>query len=365
MNNNDYFVTRDKFLEEQTHLKSTTIKIYEGIINKLGEFIDYNDRFTIIDVRNYLNSEVFNSLQISSQNTYKQKLKPFLSWKGFKEKDILPLLKKRKMMKKTINKSDLLTRDEIRQILKEMRRPIDKCVLMMLLESKARKSELIDLKMKDVTFYDSHVMMYVRVSKTAQRSIPLVESVPYMYRYLEDHPKKDDPDAPFFMTKYGGMYKKYSRTAFNRILERNTEFLDKKVFPHLLRHTGLTEMASHLTEFQLKQIAGWTMDSKQAARYVHLSNDDLENKILEMHGIKPPTKETRVIHVEIVKCPRCNYDNSDLDHFCSRCGSALNIKTVMDHEGEAKEFETMIQKSDIRKVIDEILNEKINKVKQK
>lgn len=364
MNNNDYIVTRKRFLEEQTHLKPITIKSYKTVINRFGIFIDFNDTFTIEDLKKYLNSDEFNSLQISTQNSYKKKLKPFLIWKGFDKEVISLLLRKKKEIKKVINKSDLLSRDEIRQILKKMRRPVDKCILMMLLESKARKSELINLKMKDVMFYDSHVMLYIRTSKSAQRSIPMVESVPYMYRYLEDHPKKDDPEAYFLINKYRGVYKQYSPNAFNRMLERNTRFLNKNIYPHLLRHTGLTEMAKHLTEFQLKQLAGWTMDSKQASRYVHLSNDDIENKILEIHGIKPPTKETRVTHVEIMKCPRCNYDNSDLDRFCSRCGSALNIKIVLDHEVEAKELEKMIQNSDIRKYIDEILEKKISEIKQ-
>lgn len=352
------------FFLEQTHLKPLTIRNQEAIINKFGRFVNFNETFTIEDIKNFLNSNEFNSLEITSQNTYKRKLKPFFIWMGFNKKTLNQLLRKKKEIKKVLKKSDLLTREEIREILKNMRRPIDKCIFMVLLESKARKRELIELKMKDVVFYDSYVMLYVRSSKTAQRNIPLIESVPYIYRYLEDHPKKDDPDAPFFMTKYRGEFRKYSPNAFNRILERNTGFLKKNIYPHLLRHTGLTEMATKLTEFQLKQIAGWTLDSKQAARYVHLSNDDLENKILEIHGIKPPKKETRVTHVEIIKCPRCNYENSDLDNFCSRCGSALNIKIVLEHKEEAKELETLIQKSDIRKVIDEILKEKINETKQ-
>lgn len=90
------------------------------------------------------------------------------------------------------------------------------------------------------------------------------------------------------------------------------KFLKRKVYPHLLRHTGLTEMAKHLTEFQLKQMAGWTMYSKQASRYVHLSNEDLENKILELHNIKHPKKEEKPTHIDLVKYPKCDYTDSDL-----------------------------------------------------
>lgn len=351
------------FLQEQTHLKPLTLRNQEAIINKFGREINYNEAFTLEDIKNFLNSEKFNSLEITSQNTYKRKLKPFFIWMGFSKKILNQLLRKKTEIIKTIKKADLLTRDEIREILKKMRRPVDKCILMMLLESKARKRELIDLKIKDVVFYDSHAMLYIRSSKTAQRNIPLVESIPYIFRYLEDHPQKDDPEAPFFITKYRGIFNKYSPNAFNRILERNAGFLDKNIYPHLLRHTGLTEMASKLTEFQLKQIAGWTMSSKQAARYVHLSNDDLENKILEIHGIKPPEKETRITHIEIIKCPRCEFENTDLDRFCSRCGSALNIQIVLDHKEEAKELDYLV-KRDFQKYIDELFEKKLNEIKR-
>ena len=141
--------------------------------------------------------------------------------------------------------------------------------------------------------------------------------------------------------------------------------MNKKVYPHLLRHTGLTEMAKHLTEFQLKQLAGWTMDSKQASRYVHLSNQDLENKMLELHGIKPPEEQEEVTHIEIIRCPRCDFANSELDKYCSRCGSVLDIKTVLEHQQDAKELEQILNASDIKQYIDKLFEEKVFKILDK
>lgn len=274
----------------------------------------------------YLNSRTFQNLSTATQNTYKIKLKKFFIWIGFKKKEMAKILIKKYDSKKTINKSDLLTKEEIKQILRKMKRPVDKALFMLLLETKARKTEIRKLKIKDVVFYESYAMVYIRSSKTAQRNIPIVESIPYLTRYLEDHPLFEDQDAPFFITLYRGQYKEFSVNAFNGIFRRNARFINKRVYPHLLRHTGLTEMAKHLTEFQLKQLAGWTMASKQASRYVHLSNQDLENKILELHDIKPPQEQEEVKHLEIVRCPRCDFANSELDKYCSRCGSVLDIK---------------------------------------
>lgn len=201
-------------------------------------------------------------MEMYSQNRYKDKLKRFCRWLKIDTKKIL---KRQKETKKELQKSDLLTRDEIREILKHLSRPIDKALFMILFETKCRQSEIINLKMKDVTFYDSYAEVYIRESKTSQRNIPIVESIPYLARYLEDYPHREDTEAYFIVHKWKGRYKKYSLFSFNRLLTRNTKFLKKKVYTHLLRHTGLTEMARHLTEFQLKQMVGWTMDSKQAS----------------------------------------------------------------------------------------------------
>lgn len=365
MYENRYNLLKDKYLEELTNLASETKKGYRTAINSFGKFLNHNDSFDRNDIIQYLNSEWFTSLSISSQNSYMGKLRSFFIWIGFRKKEILNLLKKKYEIKKTLKKSDLLTREEIRQILNRMKRSIDKAIFILLLETKARKSEIRTLKIKDVVFYESYAIVYIRHSKTAQRNIPIVESIPYLNRYLEDHPLSNDPEAPLFITLYKGEFRGYSINAFNGIIKRNTSFLSKNVYPHLLRHTGLTEMAKHLTEFQLKQLAGWNMDSKQASRYVHLSNQDLENKVLELHGIKPPEGQEEVKHIEIIRCPRCNFANSELDTYCSRCGSILDIKTVLEHQEKAKEIEHNVDISEIRQYIDKLFEEKVFKILNK
>lgn len=359
MSENKFILLRDKYLEELSHLANQTRKGHRTSINSLGKFINFKNSFDPSDILDYLNSEYFNNLEIATQNTYRARIARFCLWIGFRKKEIATLYNKKKDIQKTLKKSDLLTKEEIRLILSNMNRPIDKALFMLLLETKARKSEIRKLKIKDVVFYESYAMVYIRSSKTAQRNIPIVESIPYLTRYLEDHPLIDDPEAPFFITLYSGKFKEYSENAFNRIFKKCTKDMKKRVYPHLLRHTGLTEMAKHLTEFQLKQLAGWTMDSKQAARYVHLSNQDLENKILELHGIKPPEIEEEVKHIEIVRCPRCDFANSELDKYCSRCGSVLDIKTIIQHQEKAKELEEIINASEIKQYIDNLFEEKV------
>jgi len=360
----EYKLLIDKYVYETcTNFTPQTIKTKKAILNSFGKFNAYNIPLKKDDVLRYFNSEKFKTMADTSQNRYKAELRIFFNWYGIDIKDIA---KQKKGIKTEIRKSDLLTRKEIRTILKHLSRPIDKAIFMLLLETGARKSEIINLKIGDITFYDSYGLVYIRESKTAQRSLPIIESIPYLMRYFEDHPLRDDPYAYFFVHKWNGKFKKYSITAFNRLLNRNTKFMDKNIFPHLLRHSTLTKMAKHLSDALFKKMAGWTLDSKQASRYVHLSNEDLENKILELHNIKPPGKEEKITNIDLIKCPRCDYQNSDLDRYCSRCGSALNIKIVLEQRDDLKPILDISPEAleHYAKHINE-LEKKIDSIKQK
>lgn len=158
MYENKYTLLRDKYLEELSHLATETKNGYRTVINNFGKSINYKDVFDKQDIIDYLNSEGFQSLEVSSQNSYKTKLKAFLFWIGFQKKDILSILRKKKEIKKVLNKTDLLTKKEIQEILLRMRKPIHKALFMLALETKARKKEIITLKIKDIVFYDSHAI---------------------------------------------------------------------------------------------------------------------------------------------------------------------------------------------------------------
>lgn len=353
----------DKYLYECTDYKEWTKIVKRSILKQFALFLKNKYPFEFQDVLDYLNSERFKKYKIITQNKSKANLRLFFKWLGIFDKKYARILKKCREITKELKKSDLLTKSEIKEILKRMRRPIDKAIFILLLESKMRKSELRNLKIKDLTCYDSYAMIYIEKSKSAQRNIPLIESIPYLMRYLEDHPEKDNPEAWLFGHTRNGIFRKYSKNGIWENIKRNTKFIPKNVYPHLLRHTGLTQIARHLNEFSLGQLAGWKPGSRMASRYVHLSQDDLENSMLELYNIKKPDEDHEVGTIEVIQCPRCEYQNSELDHFCSRCGSVLDQKTVLEHKEKAQELEEIISKSEIRAYIDKLFEEKLRIVK--
>jgi site-specific recombinase XerD len=110
----------------------------------------------------------------------------------------------------------------------------------------------------------------------------------------------------------------------------------KRVNPHSFRHARATHLAGMLTESQMKQYLGWTQGSKMAAVYVHLSGRDVDNKILEIHGLKKPEEEEKARQMGPKICPACEKANEFEARICCRCGRALDIKTAIEEENASE-----------------------------
>jgi hypothetical protein len=103
--------------------------------------------------------------------------------------------------------------------------------------------------------------------------------------------------------------------------------IQKRVFPHLFRHSRLTELAKYMTEQELKVYAGWRPNSDMAQTYVHLSGADIDNKILAINGIKSDENK-RLPTIPTLKCYRCGEFNNVGNKFCWKCNAPLTQETI-------------------------------------
>lgn len=348
------------FFEEMTNYSDNSISAYKTAINHFLVRIGTRERayFTKQDILRYLNSEKLKRLEISTQNLYKRLLKKFFSWYGI-DRTFLQKIKKQKEPIKEIRKSDLVSLKDVKLMLENIDNLQYKCLIILNYETACRINEIRHIKIEDITQYEQYANVFLGVSKTQQRNLPIIQSVPYINQWLNNHPLKNKKDAPFFIRQYNGIYEKYSKPGLYLVIRKCGKFLDKKIYPHLFRHSRLTELAKYLTEAELCRFAGWRIGSNQVRRYVHLAQEDVENKILSIHGIKPLKQPEQKTVLEIIKCPRCTYENSSLDTYCSRCGSVLDIKTVIKHQKKAKELEEIISASEIKQYIDKLFEEKV------
>ena len=196
-----------------------------------------------------------------------------------------------KDVKNHILPEQLLTEEEVLQVVNACQFVRDKAFIHLLYESGARIGEILSLKIKHVTFADPVSAILVN-GKTGQRRIPIIKSVAPLKEWISKHPFKDNSDSMLWVktNERKGNFRKqgeHSNTdhigysSVNKLLQVNFEAigLKKRCNPHIFRHSRATFLAKHLTEAQLKMFFGWTQSSDMAARYVHLSGRDLDGVI--------------------------------------------------------------------------------------
>jgi len=220
-------------------------------------------------------------------------------------------------------------------------------MIYVLFEAALRPSELLTMRTNGVIFKDNYCLITAN-GKTGIKRIPLVTSSRPLLERLEGHPYRDDPGAPLWCSlDHSHEGKRLSYTHFRLIIKRLAQKagIKKTIWPYLYRHTSLTAMAKVFTECRLEQFAGWTYGSKMTRRYVHFSARDLEDAILELHGLKPSSKAEGLS--KIVECPRCSSKNPFGDIRCSTCGMILDKETALRFEEAEKQKETMRQTREV------------------
>ncbi len=123
--------------------------------------------------------------------------------------------------------------------------------------------------------------------------------------------------------------------------------IDRRIYPHLFRHTRATILASRVTEAPLEAQMGWVHGSRITQTYVHPSGRDQDNAILRAYVIE--VKEERSIESQKPSLyPRCREPNDAKARFCWKCGMILDRSlTEKKLKEKAKQIEDKIVKSGI------------------
>ena len=128
-----------------------------------------------------------------TKHTYKQVFKTFL--KKAEKNDLANLI----VMKRVRNKvPEIFTRQEILKMIDAAMHPMDRALIAALYETGCRIGEMASLQIKNVHF-DNYGAIIIVNGKTGMRRIRTIFSAPYLSSWLEIHPKKSDPNAPFWI----------------------------------------------------------------------------------------------------------------------------------------------------------------------
>ena len=194
----------------------------------------------------------------------------------------------------------------------------------MALDTSARPHELLKLNIKDlkerlipsvkdnsgnVTRDECVVFQFVVSGKTGSRALALTNSMPYVKKWLEEHPQRQNKDAFLFINKYGNAparnslfqtYMWYKNEMFPKLLkDQNVPLEDRKIIqrmleerkwnPYVIRHSALTLKAKNrmMSDTMLRQHAGWSKESKMPSVYIHNYGSESVDELLRIQGYLP------------------------------------------------------------------------------
>lgn len=296
-------------------LKNSDIDFVTATKEDVQKVLITLESWTAISGRN-----VGNPLSPFTKNTIKMQFKRFLQFIGLEEAaEII----KCKNLKGTKLPEDILTKDEVLQIIDHAGSTRDKALFGLLYESGCRAGEIISLKVKNIEFLNNGgCAITFPKGKTGPRRVLIFNFASYMRQWLDVHPLKDNPEAPLWTT-YDYRFAPLSYIGLKYLLHETVKRtgIKKRVWLHGFRHSRATHLAEHLTEQQMKIFLGWSPRSDMPATYVHLSGKDMDRAIKTMYGIED--QDIPIDTMKPGKCPRCHELNPPHAHYCYKCGMVL------------------------------------------
>lgn len=254
---------------------------------------------------------------------------------------------KTKPPKNNLPVDELILPEDVKSLVDSANTQRNRALVMLLWDSGARIGEILGLNISHVSF-DKYGAVLIVSGKTGMRRIRLIDSVPDIQLWINQHPDRDNPQAPLFVTdrKQGGKFKRLDPQSVNTLLIGLAEkaCIKKKVHPHAFRHGKLTDLAKNgFNEMELRIFAGWEKSSAMPATYLHLSGADIEKKILQKNGfVQDDTKENQKV-MKPIECPRCYTKNPVGAKYCYKCSMIIDQKTAISEENLEKEIKGYTQ----------------------
>lgn len=265
----DYLISMSNEVSSLSNdYKKLTIKVlvYLSKFHSNNKFMDMKNDDVISFLNSLRKNEISDPLHshISTYNTYLVILIRFFKWLnypdlGATERPKPPVIDKISRLKRkelSIYKpTDLWNQEDDLLFLKYCPSKRDKCYHAISRDSSCRPHELLKLRIKDVIFKIAGDRQYAEIlvnGKTGPRHIPLINCIPYLKDWLDDHPQNGNPFAVLICgfgkslgrairnTSLFSIYDNYKNSVFPKLLDDpNVSSEDKIKIKELLDKTGI------------------------------------------------------------------------------------------------------------------------------
>lgn len=264
-----YELDREGYNERTKEWYLTVIHRFQDVIKPDISIITSEDVDKFFD---YIRT---NDFTFETKKHYLSRLRKFALWLN---PDLKLSRYKFQIREKRVLPHEVLSLDEIKQILDSAKLPKDKAILSLLYDTGCRPHELLSLRRQDVIKNESGLFVHVpENTKTGSRQIPVVltmRSDYYLEQYLEvNQIRPEDKLFPVSVEWVNSLVK-------NLALKLG---LNKRVYSYLFRHSRATFLSQYLTESQLCVYFGWRQGSDMPKVYVHLSGRDILPAVMELN----------------------------------------------------------------------------------
>jgi site-specific recombinase XerD len=180
---------------------------------------------------------------------------------------------------------DVLTREEIDTLERGVPTERDKLIIRIFSDCGLRLDELTRLQAKDIVRSARQAHLRVLGKRSRVRDVPIPPSLlRRLDRFIESRPEERSTDHIFLtQRKRNGLHEGLTRMGVYQVVKFGFQraHITKHVYPHLLRHSWMTEMLRNgMNPIQLSLIAGASPEVI-AAHYTHLNKDDAYDAMIK------------------------------------------------------------------------------------
>jgi hypothetical protein len=217
--------------------------------------------------------------------------------------------------------------DHVEPMLDAAKYSRDTAMIALQFDAGLRGGEFKSLCVGDVQDH-KHGLQVTVDGKQGRRSVILNPSVPYVARWLQDHPDRGDDDAPLWSKLHTpeSISDRMVSKVFKQTADRAD--VDKPVTLTNFRKSSAAALASrNVNQAHIEDHHGWVRGSKAAARYISVFSEDTDREILRAWGedIEPDDEPDKLTPVE---CPRCERETPRDKDFCVWCEQAIKPEAV-------------------------------------
>ena len=303
-----FFKHIHRLLENTKNIKEDmhSPEIMDKIFNKLQKDLSINYYSTVINISQTLVTKINDGI------------KP----KGFKNiQNISKEAQKRKLEPK-----DMIKWEEGIELSKATPSIQMKAVILTQLDGGFRPSELIDLNYGDIEIKKDFIIANVKDGKTGARPVILFRGVPYLVRWLQNHPTRKTND-PLWISERDNITRYRYPALIKRVRDIGDKIKLKKPLDfYNLRHSAC--LISKLDNIPLEEAAKKFGHSVEFYTNTY-GRMDTSGSIVRHGKCYGVDKSKQKMDINII-CDKCETSNIPKAEICEKCGSPLSIKKAME-----------------------------------